>query len=229
MSKITTEQKIILFIVEGPSEEAALGTIMQEYFSSSRVQFQTVHGDITTKDYVNKSRIIEKVNTVINNFLAKYRYHADDIAQVIHITDTDGAFIPDQCIEESKINDTRYYPDHIESGTPEQICSRNHRKAAVLNKLSATNTIQDIPYRIYYNSCNLEHVLYKELKSFSNEEKMELSDAFADEYETHAEDFVSFISDSSLAAPGSYHETWKFISRDSNSLSRYTNLHQIFT
>ena len=28
-------------------------------------------------------------------------------------------------------------------------------------------------YRFYYNSCNLEHVLYNQLKDFSDEEKME--------------------------------------------------------
>ena len=39
------EKKGIAFIVEGPSEEAALGTVMTEYFSGSRVKFTVVHGD----------------------------------------------------------------------------------------------------------------------------------------------------------------------------------------
>ena len=45
------EKKVVAFIVEGPSDEAALGSIMKEYFSSDEVQFVVVHGDITLKDY----------------------------------------------------------------------------------------------------------------------------------------------------------------------------------
>ena len=40
------EKKVIVFIIEGPSDEAALGTIMKEHFSSNEVRFVFVHGDI---------------------------------------------------------------------------------------------------------------------------------------------------------------------------------------
>lgn len=43
--------------------------------------------------------------------------------------------------------------------------------------------IRNIPYRLYFNSCNLEHVLYNELKDFSDDEKEMLSDDFAEKYE----------------------------------------------
>ena len=33
------EKKVILFIVEGPSDRAALGTIMEEYFNSEDIKF----------------------------------------------------------------------------------------------------------------------------------------------------------------------------------------------
>jgi len=39
------EKKVVAFIVEGPSDEAALGSIMKEYFSGNEVQFVVVHGD----------------------------------------------------------------------------------------------------------------------------------------------------------------------------------------
>ena len=42
------EKKVIVFIVEGMSEEAALGTIMKEFFVNEQVQFFIVHGDITS-------------------------------------------------------------------------------------------------------------------------------------------------------------------------------------
>ncbi len=55
-----TEKKVIAFIVEGSSEEAALGTIMKEHFSSNEVRFVVVHGDITLSDYVSHNNIVKK-------------------------------------------------------------------------------------------------------------------------------------------------------------------------
>lgn len=43
-------------------------------------------------------------------------------------------------------------------------------------KLSSTGKVHDIRYRLYFNSCNLEHVLYNELKDFSDDEKEEMVD-----------------------------------------------------
>lgn len=48
-----SEKKVIAVIVEGPSEEAALGSILKEHFTTEEVQFVVVHGDITTKDYTS--------------------------------------------------------------------------------------------------------------------------------------------------------------------------------
>ena len=82
--------------------------------------------------------------------------------------------------------------------------------------------------RLYFNSCNLEHVLYNELKDFSNDEKEILSDEFAEKYEGKVLEFIDFISDKSVAVPGTYRETWKYIQKDKNSLQRHSNMHLIF-
>ena len=55
-----TEKKVIAFIVEGASDEAALGTIMKEYFSDNEVQFVVIRGDITTRDYISMDAIVKK-------------------------------------------------------------------------------------------------------------------------------------------------------------------------
>ena len=54
---MVNEKKVIAVIVEGPSDEAALGSILKEYFSSAEIQFVVVHGDITTKDYTSTDNI----------------------------------------------------------------------------------------------------------------------------------------------------------------------------
>ncbi len=223
------EKKVVAFIVEGPSDEAALGTIMKEYFSSNEVQFVVVHGDITLKDYVSTDKILTKINEQIENIKSKYRYHQDDFIKIIHIVDTDGVYIQSTDIKKADIEEIRYYEECIEAPDVGAIIDRNRRKGAVLFKLRKTGKINGIPYRIYFNSCNLEHVLYNELKAFTDEEKQILSDDFAERYDGKADEFIDFISDPAIAAPGTYHKTWDYIEKDKNSLNRHSNMHLIFT
>ena len=43
------EKKVVVVIVEGPSDENAIGGILKAYFSSEEVQFAVVHGDIAAE------------------------------------------------------------------------------------------------------------------------------------------------------------------------------------
>jgi len=225
---VDNEKKVIVFIVEGPSEEAAMGTVMKEYFVGELVQFVVVHGDITMQDYANAANIIKKINQCLDLLKQRYRYKNSDFFQIIHLADTDGVFIKDEFVQQAEVGQVRYYEDHMESGSVEATRNRNRSKAEVLFKLRTAGKVNSIPYRIYYNSCNLEHVLYDQQQVFSGEEKTAMSDAFAEKYEGHLEEFLAFIADPKVAVPGSYQETWGFIEKELNSLSRYTNMHQIF-
>lgn len=222
------EKKVIAFIVEGPSDEAALGSIMKEYFSGNEVQFVVVHGDITLKDYVSMDNILIKINEQIERVKNKYRYKQDDFIQIIHLVDTDGVYIPEADVKEADVENPQYYEDHIEAKNTSAIIERNKRKGDILYKLRRTGKVNGIPYRVYYNSCNLEHVLYGELKDFSDEEKQILSDDFADKYDGKVDEFIEFISDPEIAVPGTYQKTWDYIEKDKNSLERHTNMRLIF-
>ena len=184
--------------------------------------------DITLQDYVSMENISIKINEQIENIKRKYRYNQDDIIKIIHITDMDGVYISDQDIKEADVESIQYYADHIETKDVNKIVHRNTQKRNVLFKLRKTGKIKRIPYRIYFNSCNLEHVLYKELRSFTDEEKQILSDDFADRYEGKAAEFVEFISNSEVAVPGTYQNTWDYIEKEKNSLHRHSNMHLIF-
>ena len=223
-----SEKKVVAFIVEGPSDEAALGTIMKEYFSSNEVQFVVVHGDITLKDYVSVDSILIKINEQIESVKNKYRYQQDDFIKIIHIADTDGVYISDEDVKEADVEEVQYYENHIDAKNVNAIIDRNKRKGVILYKLRKTGKINGIPYRIYFNSCNLEHVLYCELKDFSDEEKQILSDDFADRYDGKVDEFIEFISDPVVAVPGTYQKTWDYIEKDKNSLNRHSNMHLIF-
>jgi hypothetical protein len=237
------EKKVILFIVEGPSDEAALGTIMEEYFNNEDIKFLVVHGDITIKNFITKDNAIIKINEQVEKKLEelekKYNYSKTDYVKIIHLIDTDGTYIPDDKViqkimqEEGEDNNKSkskvlYYEDHIEAENVRWIRKRNAKKADVLFKLRTTKKINGIQYCVYYNSCNLEHVLYKELKDFTDDEKLEMSDDFAEKYEGKVEEFIKFISDKSVAVEGSYKETWEYIEKDLNSLNRHSNMNLIF-
>lgn len=147
---------------------------------------------------------------------------------IIHIVDTDGVYIPEIDIKEADVEKAQYYEDHIDVKNAKVIVNRNRRKGAILYKLRKTGKINGIPYRIYFNSCNLEHVLYDELKDFTDEEKQILSDDFADKYDGKVNEFIEFISDNQIAVPGTFQKTWDYIEKDRNSLNRHSNMHLIF-
>lgn len=201
---------------------------MKEYFSSNEVQFIVVHGDITLKEYVSGDNILNKINEQIEGVKSRYRYSQDDFIKIIHIVDMDGVYIPDTDIIEADVEEIQYYEDHIDAKSTRTIVERNKRKGNILYKLRKTGKVNGIPYRIYFNSCNLEHVLYGELKDYSDEEKQILSDDFADRYDGKVEEFIEFIWTSNMAVQGTYQKTWDFIEKDKNSLNRYTNMHLLF-
>lgn len=223
-----SEKKVIVFIVEGPSDEAALGTIMEDYFSSNKVRFVVVHGDITLKDYVSVDDVLKKINEQIEGVKKKYRYVQEDFLKIIHIADTDGVYISKNDIKKADTNKIRYYEDHIDARDVDAVVKRNERKGTILYKLRKTGRINNIPYRIYFNSCNLEHVLYGRLEEFSDEEKQIMSDDFADRYDGKVDEFIEFISDSAIAVAGPYQKTWDYIEKGKNSLNCHSNMNLIF-
>ena len=219
---------MIAFVVEGPSEEAALGTVMSEYFSGSEVKFTVVHGDITLKDYVSMDGILKKIKEQIDSVKKKYRYETEDFIKIIHLTDTDGVFIEDGDIFPGSQDTIEYFTDHIETPHIESTSKRNHRKADILLKLRRTGKINGIPYKIYFNSCNLEHVLYNTLEDFTDEDKQRMSDDFAEKYEGNIDKFIEFVSCSDFTVPGTYQKTWEFIENSRNSLKRFSNMSLLF-
>ena len=221
------EKKVVIVIVEGPSQESALGSLLKEYFSSDETYFVVTHGDITSRNDVDATNVVSKVMLAVDTDIGKYGYHWDDLVRIIHIADTDGAFT-NGCIVKADVENIQYFEDHIESANVTATERRNKNKADAMYKLCTTKIIHHIDYRLYFNSCNLEHVLFNALKDFSDDEKTEMSDDFADKYDGHIDDFIEFISAPDVAVQGTYKDTWKFIGKDRHSLERHSNMHLIF-
>ena len=132
-----SEKKVIAVIVEGPSDENAIGGILKEYFSSEEVQFAVVHGDITSNDSTSIDNVVSKIDNLIDGIRSKYGYLWEDFVRIIHIADTDGAFTKD-CIQEADVEGIQYYEDHMESSNVEATGKRNAHKSEIMFKLYST-------------------------------------------------------------------------------------------
>ena len=97
-------------------------------------------------------------------------------------------------------------------------------KAKALRDLvKMKSVLGSIPYRVYFMSCNLEHVLHDKM-NYDIEEKNALALRFARHYRQDVEGFKAFIADSLFSLKGEYVDTWKAIDTDLESLKRHTNL-----
>ena len=94
----------------------------------------------------------------------------------------------------------------------------------ILNKLSKLSEICNIPYSVYFLSCNLEHVLHN-VQNVLPEEKMKYATSFSDKYVDNIDDFIKFMNSNEIAVNGNYDETWDFIKQNNNSLNRHCNFH----
>lgn len=214
-------KKVVFVIVEGPSDEDALGVFFNRIYDKNSVYVHIIHGDLTTMNGSIKNRIADAVRGYANsNHLKKVNFQ-----EVIHIVDMDGAYIPDSAVvKDATAVDPIYNITEIRTCDPEGIKKRNEQKRKNLDTISILPSVWGgVPYQAYYMSCNLDHVLYNKLNC-TDQEKEDNAYAFAKKYKDDVPGFVSFISDSDFSVSGEYLDTWTFIKQDKHSLDRYTNL-----
>lgn len=219
---MTKTRKVLLFVVEGPSDESVY-SLFSKVFLKTNVQFCITYGDLTSNIENTSTNIINKINEHVFSFIKRYKIKKDDILKIIHIVDTDGTFVSDDYIkEDAKVPGVIYEKNQIRCPNKKRILERNSRKKQVLRRLIKTTAISSIDYSIYFVSCNLEHVFYDELKCFTNDEKMDRSDEFYRNYEDNIQDFQKFLT--TVGCHSSFSESWTAIQENGNSLKRSTNL-----
>ncbi len=216
-------KKIVFVIVEGVSEEDALGAILSHIYDKSTVWVQVLRKDITSEYDVKPSNIVSKLGNIIKDYAKKNNYEKDDFKEIIHLVDMDGAYIPNKnVVEDKSAKDPIYSLTDIKTADKSGIENRNQRKSANINRICTCKDIWTIPYSAYYMSCNLDHVLYNKLNS-TDEEKENDAFQFAKRYKDKTEEFISFIGQSDFSVVGDFKESWEFIKLDLHSLERYTN------
>ena len=215
-------KKIVFVIVEGPSDEEALGVLLNRIYDSKAVYVQVMHCDITTELDVNAGNVVAKIGDVVKQYAGR-AFKPGDFSRIIHITDMDGAFIPDDAVvEDAAAVKPLYSVTEIRTQRKSGIENRNQRKRECLNRLSAASRIWGVPYQIYYMSCNLDHALYGKLNSTDDEKEAD-SFAFAKKYRDDIPGFMKYISESDFSVSGSYPQSWQYIREGLRSLERHTN------
>lgn len=263
--KERTKKKVVIIIVEGQSDETALSVALSElyeekYGEDTIILFAkksnnngTKGGDITSEHGVvpEKIEMVLNCTTIIpcikeNNLMPKY------ITEIVHIIDTDGAFIPDEAVTYRECEDESHHHLYMESGIQTDdvisIIDRNHRKRENLLRLLSyhqagfpiVNYIDTehgkkpttksivVPYSLYYFSCNLDHFTADDpnLESYL---KVLRADEFGRKFGNDLESFKKYICQDSDRVDMDYGGSWEYIQKGINSLHRHTNLNLLFS
>lgn len=217
-------RKVVFVIVEGVSDDTALGIALNQVFDKETVYVHIMRGDITTVTGVNSQNIVAKLGNVVKNYAEKNHYKASDFKQIIHIVDTDAAYLADdKVLEDPECVELSYQDDGIHTSDVSKVIARNKQKTDNLYRLRSCGNIWGVPYRVYYMSCNLDHVLYDKRNS-TDEEKENDAYAFAKKCKNNVDAFMDFMCESSFSVKGEFKDSWVFIEKDMHSIERYTNL-----
>lgn len=216
-------KQVILFIVEGASEEKAFAMLFKNLLENDEVTFHVVKGDITSRKGISAQNIKQKIGRLIDEDCAKTKFQRGDFKEIIQLTDTDGTFIDDADVADGGGTENIYEPTCIRAKNREDIIARNKQKSTILKLLSTTKKIWGgIPYRIYFMSCNTDHILHNN-PNLEKKDKCRYADRFWRTYCQKPEKFLDFIDSDDFAARQNYEQSWNEIQRGSNSLQRRTN------
>ena len=229
------EKKFVLFIVEGDNDQNEIDAILHtpffsEFLSNYKPVFKKADTDVTSDKNSTEKNIREKVGLLVRDFRKSGVPFSDikpsDISCIIHIVDTDGVFIPRSSIIESDDVSFIYEDEYIKNINPDVVFGRNRKKANNIRVLLNTKQIDNIPYSIYFVSCNMEHVLFGRVINEGNKKliKKRLGEQFVIQCVTNPSLVNETVFNKQVAYDSSYEESWSEIQKGTNSLQRHTNL-----
>ena len=219
-------KKIALFIAEGITDQISLALVLSKIIEKDKlVRFKVINGDITSENGTSPSNILNKITEAIKEFMVKGLFEKNDIQYIIHLVDTDGVYADNKFVLSKDIDGVEYDTQYMYTRYIENIIKRNEQKSQILNKLIGTEKVYtNLPYKIYFFSSNLEHVLHNS-QNVSADDKLKYAQAFEDKFADDPFSFIEFINSVEFAIRGDYHDTWDFVKMNTNSLKRYTNFH----
>ena len=134
-------RKVLLFIVEGQSDAAALEGVLAKLLSNEKIRFHVVGADVTTQERRGTTSVKKMVNDLVRKFVTSYRLQPKDLLQVVHLMDTDGAFVPESAIlEDDTAGGFQYTTTSITAPTKDSVRKRNATKSRNMLLLATMGT-----------------------------------------------------------------------------------------
>lgn len=235
MKKTFNQRKVLLFIVEGFTDKQSLEYPLSQLAISSRIVFQTTSGDITSREGITRENIKGKLYDYVKNNNTKNKFKDSDYYKIVHIIDTDGAFIPDDHLftAEGAARDFPFLPYYAREGIycadVSKIAARNRQKSELVEELLQIKSLGrfKIPYEVYFMSINLEHVLHNDA-NVPDEQKPILANQALGEFYRDSHALPTLLNSPEVFIPGTYSGTWAYIRDKTNSLLRGSNLSVFF-
>ena len=227
---LKVSKKVVLVLVEGITDETTLGLILSKIIGRDYVvRFHVIGGDIAAKTGVNRKNCLNKLVDEVKKYIEKDFYKKSDISEIIQLVDMDGTYIPDDHVvfDQRKLEGKShiyYTEEEILTDQVERIIQRNKQKSVVLDKYIETKRVYGgIPYRIFFFSCNLEHVLYN-VQNLPDKNKYLFASEVQELYAEQPVDFINFMNSSEIESGEEYHSSWENVKKTENSLKRRSNL-----
>ena len=230
------DKKFILFIVEGKNDRIAIEAMLHtEYFANYRekykVEFIQTNGDLTTDKAVNEKNVQEKLNKLLLDFRRNgvpfSNIKPQDIQEIVQVVDLDGAFVQRADIIQGKTDKFFYTEESIITSNVDGAWGRNRKKVAILNKLIDVNRIGNVPYSIYFVSCNMDHVVFDK-RNLEPYEKSNGVRRFQKECADKPRVLEESIFKEGVGTNKTFLESWVEIKEERKSLQRHTNFNLYF-
>ena len=231
--------KVLLFLVEGTSDiralEYPLGMFFCDINSSFELRFLKPvdnKGDITGNNLIEQSKIAKSIDKWwgVSNSLSRNGFEPSDVAEIIQIIDIDGVYIANESIKYGPFREKiEYCETEIKCENPNRVIDRNLRKRHNISSLKKTVSLRigstNIPYSIYYFSCNLDHFLFGE-RNLNHKLKCDNAETFAYSFDNSSEvySFFETSNEERTSVQFPYKKSWEYLKKESNSLSACSNL-----
>lgn len=227
--------RIILAIVEGPSDASTLIDPLDKLLSDPDLRDLVAEGDITLRTLYAKSHpgmsgrnmgalIARLIQTDIDR---RHTYRPSDLMAVIQISDLDGALVPDAHVAQGERRE--YTADRIFTPKVADTIRNNHEKQANIRDMLSMGEVRlgrkDVPFHPFYMSRNLEHVIWDDPSHLDAEEKRRRERQAFVRFMRNPDVLMDLLRSSEVMHDfTSFDESWEWAWRGDNSLARGSNL-----
>ena len=237
-------RKVILVFVEGESDETVVGFVtdsLVERLENMHITLKVMYGDVFSDRRYSASSGTKIASDRICEVLATEKWEVSDLLFVAFVTDTDGMFMnPTSLVVDDSMEGTDSFQYDLQTRRllfsttkkKKDIIETRQRKTRHVNQLIKDGTSLLVKRKlvqtfVYYNSVNLEHVLFG--KILPNHEKIGAADDFIDQYDgkgdAGVEGILAFFQ--SRCPADDYEQSWQFI-KQNEMTNGYSNLALLF-